>query len=121
MKQAVTQEAIAGFCHRTLEALLRDWNAPPSGIVDMLRLQRRMAINVRSVVAAAEVTSWAVELEEQVAAWIAMTDRYLTWIEILAEKTLEELAPLGPEALLAILQDLSRAPSLHDLAHGQVS
>ena len=50
----------------------------------------------------------------------ATRDRYLTWIEILAEKTEEELAALGPAALAAIRRDLSQAPSLFDLAHGRI-
>ena len=120
LQQAVTQEGVAGFCHQTLATLLRAWHAPASTIVDLLRQQRGMAINVSSVVAAAGVTPWARELEEQVAAWTTIADRYLTWIEILAEKTVEELAPLGQEALLAIQQDLVLAPSLHELAHGRL-
>ena len=59
-------------------------------------------------------------MEEQVSAWLRITDRYLTWIEILDEKTEEEVAPLGPEALLAIRQALYHAPSLLDLAHGHI-
>ncbi len=121
LKQSMTQEGITGYCHRTLEPLIREWNAPPSSIVELIRLQRRMAITVCSALDAAGVTPWAIELEGQVTAWTGITDRYFTWIEILAEKSLEELAPLGPEALLAIRQDLSRAPSLHDLAHGQAN
>ena len=80
-----------------------------------------MAIDVGPVVSSAAGSPWALELEEQMAALTALTDCYLTWVEILAEKSPEEMAPLGPEALLAIRQDLSRPPSLHDLAHGQVS
>ena len=56
----------------------------------------------------------------QVSAWLRIADRYLTWIEILDEKTEAELAPLGLEALLAIRQALSRAPSLLDLANGRI-
>ncbi|KAF0216735.1 MAG: hypothetical protein FD174_3558 [Geobacteraceae bacterium] len=120
LKQAVTREGIVGCCHPTLEALLADWHAPPSGIVELLRLQRQMQVNVSSVVAAAEATPWAAELEQQLSAWVRNSDRYLTWIEILAEKTEGELAQLGPATLLAIRQDLSRAPSLFALAHGRI-
>ena len=58
-------------------------------------------------------------MEQQVLAWRRIMDRYLVWIEILAEKEEEELGPLGPEALLAIRQALSLAPSLLDLAQGR--
>ncbi len=121
LKQAVTQAGNAGFSHHTLDALLQQWHNPPSDIADLLRLQRRMAIDVGSVVGSAAGSSWALELEEQAVALTALTDCYLTWVEILAEKSPAEITPLGPDALLAVRQDLSRAPSLHDLAHGEVS
>ena len=120
LKQAATLEGTAALYHHELDQLLAEWHAPPSGIVDLLRLQRRMQIKVGSVCAAAEAAPWAAELEQQVAAWVRNSDSYLTWIEILAEKTGEELAQLGPAALLAIRQDLSQAPSLSALAHGRI-
>jgi len=36
-------------------------------------------------------------MDEQVSAWLRITDRYLTWIEILDEKKEEEITPLGLE------------------------
>ncbi len=120
LKKAIAIAGVAGFYHHTLDQLLAEWIAPPSGIVDLLRLQRRMEANVRSVVAASGVSPWSAELEQQVAAWDQNRDRYLAWIEILAEKSEEELAWLGPEALHAIRRDLSQAPSLFDLAHGRI-
>lgn len=121
LKQQAVLEGITGLYRQTLDQLLAEWNGPPSAIVDLLRLQRRIEVNVRSVVAAAGVTPWVAELEQQASAWAQNSDHYLTWIEILAEKTEEELAPLGAMALLAIRQDLSQLPSLADLAHGQAS
>jgi cyclic beta-1,2-glucan synthetase len=120
LKQAVALEGITGHNRQTLDHLLAEWNAPPSGIVGLLRLQRGMQVKVGSVVAAAGAAPWAAELEQQVAAWVRNRDRYLTWIEILAEKTEEELAPLGHIALLAIRQDLSQTPSLFALAHDKI-
>ena len=119
LKQTVTQEGLAGF-RQTIEIFLRDWRAPLSGLVDLLRLQRRIEANVSAVVAASGAAPWAAELEQQVVAWAQNRERYLLWIEIMAEKTGEELAPLGPTALLAIREDLSQAPSLFDIAHGRV-
>src|SRR6185369_4855999 len=121
LKQAAASEGISGRYRHVLDQLLAEWSAPPSGIVDLLHLQRRMALNVGSVVAAAGAAPWGAELEQQVAAWVQNSDSYLTWIEILAEKTAQEQAQLGPAALLAIRQDLSLAPSLADLAHGRIS
>ena len=120
LQQDSTSAGITGLYRHTLDELLTEWNAPPSGIIDLLRLQRRMQIDVDSVVAAAGAAPWAAELEQQVSAWVQNSDSYLTWIEILAEKSLQDLAPLGAEALLAIQQDLSRPPSLHDLAHDRI-
>jgi cyclic beta-1,2-glucan synthetase len=120
LKQALTQAGSTGFCHKTLEAPLRDWHTPPSGVVELLRLQRRMQVNVGSVVASAGILSWGAELERQSSAWTGNSDRYLSWMEILAEKSEDELAPLGAAAQLAVRQDLSRAPTLFDLAHDRI-
>jgi len=102
---------------QALDQLLIDWNAPPSAIIDLLRLQRRMQVRVGSAIAGAVTTSWVTELEQQILAWSQNSDSYLLWIEILAEKSGLELAPLGPEAILAIRHDLLEAPSLFALTH----
>ena len=120
LKHVVNREGTVGFCHETLETLLADWHEPPSDIIELLRLQRRMQANISAVIAAAGITAWAKEMEVQAAAWLTISERYLGWIEILAEKTLPELAPLGSAALLAIRHDLAQAPSLVDLAHGRI-
>lgn len=120
LKQSVTSEKIAGFYFQTLEALLHDWHAPPSDVIDLLHLQRRAEINVSSVVAAAGTIPWGSELERQVAAWSRNSGNYLAWIEILAEKSGEELITLGDAAQRAIAQDLAVAPSLFDLAHDRI-
>ena len=50
LKQAVSvRKDVTGFDRQILDQLLAEWNAPPSGIVDLLRLQRRMQVNVRSL------------------------------------------------------------------------
>jgi cyclic beta-1,2-glucan synthetase len=121
LKQVAGRERRAGFDLHFLDELLNEWNTPPAGIVDELRLLRRMEGNFRVPLVPGGAASWAGEMEEQVAAWIAISDRYLTWIEILAEKSGEELAPLGTAAVMAIREDLSRPPSLFALAHGRVA
>ena len=67
-----------------------------------------------------EAAYWGRQMKSQVSAWIRIADRYLPWIEILAEKTEEEITPLGLEALLAIRQVLFQAPSIVDLAQGRI-
>ena len=118
--QSAAFKGSGGPARQTLDRLLAEWYAPPSGTVALLRLQRRMQVQVGAVVASAAAAPWDAELERQVAAWVRNSDRYLRWIEILAEKTEEELLPLGPAALLAIRQDLAQAPSLFALAHGRI-
>ena len=49
-----------------------------------------------------------------------IADRYLTWIEVLDEKTEEELAQLGLDELLVLRQNLHHAPSLLDIAKGHL-
>jgi cyclic beta-1,2-glucan synthetase len=120
LKQGIGLERRADLNLHSLDALLTEWESPPARIVDELRLLRRMEGNFRIPLVSGGATSWAGEMEEQVAAWITIADRYLTWIEILSEKTEMELALLGEAALLAIRQDLSQAPSLFDLAHGRI-
>ncbi len=120
LKRALVQPGAGNACLPALEALLREWHSPPPAVVDQLGLQRRMAIDLHTVVTTAGPTPWAGELAEQGSAWQMLSERYLTWIEILAEKSDAELAPLGEAVLAAIRQDLSRAPSLADLAHGRI-
>jgi hypothetical protein len=59
-------------------------------------------------------------MEKQVAAWLGTADRYLPWIKILEEKTEAEVAVLGSEAVLAFRHDLGDAPSLLNLANGNI-
>ena len=63
---------------------------------------------------------WAEQLERQTSAARHIADRYLGWMEILAEKPEQDIALLGPQAVRAVRKDLSRAPSLSDLANGRV-
>jgi cyclic beta-1,2-glucan synthetase len=107
---------------------MRAWEAPPDRIADALRLLRRVEGSVRALADEARESAdveagtayWARQMQRQISAWLRITDRYLPWIEILDEKTEEEVAQLCPEAVLAIRHDLSCAPSLLDLANGHI-
>ncbi len=120
LKRALIQPETGGACLPGLEALLREWHSPPPAIVDQLGSAAPDGDGAQAVVTtAAGAIPWAAELAEQASSWQAISERYLTWIEILAEKTGEELAPLGEAALAAIGHDLVRAhPRFVDLAHG---
>jgi cyclic beta-1,2-glucan synthetase len=119
LKEMVGQERLAGFDRDLLDQLLGQWLTPPAALIDKLLLLRRTADNLRVTLVPGGEASWAGEMEEQVAAWMASCQRYLGWIEILAEKSPAELAPLGPATLAAVGLDLRQAPSLADLAHGR--
>jgi cyclic beta-1,2-glucan synthetase len=103
-----------------LKTLLPELHTPPATLVDQLDLQHRMVTGLNTIATAEGESPWAAELAEQVSAWQTISECYLTWIEILAEKTAEELSPLGNSVLAAIRQDLAQAPSLADLAHGRI-
>jgi cyclic beta-1,2-glucan synthetase len=128
LKQAVKKEGTAGWNMQLLDELLGAWESSTGRIVDQIGLLRRVETSVRTLADGARETSeieagaayWARQMERQIAAWIKIADRYLSWIEILAEKTDEQLAPLGSEALLAIHAAIQQAPALLDLAHGNI-
>jgi cyclic beta-1,2-glucan synthetase len=67
-----------------------------------------------------EPVYWAVQIEQQLQAWIHAANRYAQWLEWLAEKPEAFFAPLGEEALLRRREALAAAPSLDSLAHGDV-
>jgi cyclic beta-1,2-glucan synthetase len=128
-QEAAAQEGVSGMDTDALGGLLHACRRPTDGIVGALGLLRRMEETVESLATRARETSadetgaayWAAEMERQVLAWRNTADRYLAWIDILYEKTGEELAQLGGEAILPLRQQLSQAPSLYDLAKGHVS
>ncbi len=105
------------------------WKSPPDRASDALLLLRRTERIVRELaekargsdVARESTGYWTGEMENQLESWLTITDRYLAWIEILAEKTEEDIAGLDPDVLPAFRQALQHAPSLLDLAHGNIA
>jgi cyclic beta-1,2-glucan synthetase len=128
LKQTAEEEGVSDLDTRGFDELMREWEEPPDRIVDALRLLRRMEAGVRVLAEAwrgsaedkAGTAYWAAEMERQVSSWLGIGDRYLGWIEILGEKTEEEIAPLGLEVSLARRESLHHAPSLLDIANGNV-
>jgi cyclic beta-1,2-glucan synthetase len=127
-KEAAAREGIPHPNAGAIGELTRISRSPTSGVVDQLRLLRRLEGVARAAFEGASRAAedepgsayWAVQIRDQVSAWRDIRDRYLTWIEIIAEKTEEQLAGLGAEALQAIHGVLEHAPSLYDLATGNV-
>jgi cyclic beta-1,2-glucan synthetase len=129
LKQSTEQEDISGLDGHALDELMSAWETPPDCIAGALHLLRQMEGGVKALADKARDSAgfeagaayWARQMERQTSAWIEIIDRYLAWIEILAEKKEEEIAQLGQDVLLAFRQDLHRAPSLYDLANGHIS
>jgi cyclic beta-1,2-glucan synthetase len=108
--------------------LLRDWESPPATVADMLTILRRTHIDAvdlsarpsGSAPSEESVVYWMRQIRNQLAAWKHIADRYLTWIEILNEKTMEDIVAMDPDAGPAFRQAVSRAPSLGELASGDI-
>jgi len=128
LKLVVEREGLTGFNAQALDELLHAWESPPEHIADSLHLLRRtkgiaatLANEGReSAGAAAEAVYWALQVEGQASAWVDIAERYLAWVDVLNEKTEEEVAGLGQDALVSFHHALRRAPSLFDLANGHV-
>ncbi len=97
-----------------------EFDLPPSDILGLLGLLRSIEPLLNIKAAIAETPSWAGELQQQMEDWTQNNNRYLHWIEILAEKSEDELSPLNSQVLSAIHHDLQRAPSLAELACGKI-
>ncbi|MDF1501161.1 MAG: glucoamylase family protein [Anaerolineales bacterium] len=129
LRQVVLDEAAVGFDVRALGELLRALDTSPDRIFQTLGRLRRLETHIRKLSAAAVPSAavqkgtadWIRLMQSQFTAWQGLADRYLVWIEILVEKTADEVAGLDPEALPAYQEALQNAPSLFDLAHGHVA
>jgi cyclic beta-1,2-glucan synthetase len=127
--QAVVAEKASGVDTGALHELLHTWETPPGRIVDSLRMLRQVEHSVRDIAVTAggaaavggSVSYWANQMQRQLEAWLNIADRYLAWIEILGEKSEEELAMLDPNGAPAFRQALHQAPSLQDLANGKLA
>ena len=128
LRQTAHKANPAGLDVHTLNDLLRAWESPPDHIVDQLLLLRRAGRSVGELADKAngialsqtDAGYWVRQLESQLAAWLSIADRYLAWIEILAESTEEEVAGLDPDVPPALKKALHHAPSLQDLADGNL-
>ena len=128
LKEAIEKVGISDLDGHALDELLRAWEDPPERIADALCLLQRVDGNVRTLAdqvresagVEAGAAYWAREMQRQLSAWLMIADRYLTWIEVLDEKTEEEIAQLGLDELLVLRQNLHHAPSLLDIAKGHL-
>ena len=128
LQQVILDGKHSGFDMHALGELLRVWESQPGTVAALIGLLRRMEIDVRdlskissvSAVAEESVAYWIRQIQSQLAAWKEIVDRYLAWVEILGEKTVEEIAEMDPDAVPAFREALHSAPSLQDLAGGHI-
>jgi cyclic beta-1,2-glucan synthetase len=128
LRQVVREERFSGPDVHALDDLLRAWKSPPDSITDLLRLLRRTESSIKLLSEKSFGSSdeqgnaeyWVKQVQRQGGAWVNIADRYLAWIEILAEKTDKEVTELDPDALPAFRQALQNPPSLKDLAGGNI-
>jgi cyclic beta-1,2-glucan synthetase len=66
-----------------------------------------------------EATYWAGQIEAQVASWIALVERYLSWVELLDHEFAGIAGLEGPDTHAALLLALAQTPSLRELATGE--
>lgn len=86
LKQVAGTERLGGFDIRILDTLLSQWQSPSDHLGEALGLLREMEASFRVSPVPKGAASWAGEMEEQVAAWLTIANRYLNWAEILARR-----------------------------------
>ncbi len=124
LRQAIREEKLTGWNTQMLSELARELENPPERVMDALRLLRRLAREVgklaeSDIVAASGKTDmkyWVGQLQSQFTAWLDIGRRYMGWIEILEEKTEEELSILSPDIIPIFKHIIHTAPSLKGLA-----
>ncbi len=89
-------------------------------VIGLIRLQKSLEEYVGSIHGISAKVDLVNELSEEMAAWTLNRKSYLMWVEILTEKSKEELIPLGAEFFSAVNHDLQQAPSLTALAAGRI-
>ena len=128
LRQTVRGETYSGMVAPGLDELMHMWESPPDHTVDALYLLRRAERSVNALAEEAGGVSsglegaayWVGQIRSQHAAWLGIGNRYLEWIEILAEKAEKDVAELFPDAIPSFRQVIQSAPSLKDLADGNV-
>ena len=129
LKQIVERDGASEDKPGILDEMMREWEASPARLVDAIRLLRQAEAGLSTLTFVASESSsaqtdaeyWANEMRQQLASWLTITTRYLAWVEILGEKTEEEISQLGSDFRQTLRQGMDRAPSLFDLAHGNIA
>jgi cyclic beta-1,2-glucan synthetase len=128
LSQTCRQEFGSGKILRAVRKLAQTVKTPPANHADAWRALRQAGTDIQTLTdsirseAGAESASagWALQLENQVQAWIQIADRYLAWMAILAEKPRSEIEALDAGSRPLLTPWLDQSPSLGDLAAGKV-
>ncbi|MCD6526728.1 MAG: glycosyl transferase [Desulfuromonas sp.] len=126
------QEGSDSSTSEQLDQSLKMCETPPWQIADALYLLRALIDELSTQQMPSDMqtstapppsaqSTWESQMVEQAAAWRSLADDYLHWIEILAEKSEEQLSELGLLTVHAIRHELTHPPTLHDLAHEKVA
>ena len=109
------------------ETLASAFSDPPKRMDEIIRRLRsamapaqQLAARVRQDESTPEeATYWAGQIEAQVASWIALVERYLSWVELLDHEFAGIAGLEGPDTHAALLLALAQTPSLRELATGE--
>ncbi|MDX9826134.1 MAG: glucoamylase family protein [Spirochaetia bacterium] len=118
LRQVCREEQISGDTAHALKKLEFSLESSSASIIDILRIAGRVQSDIPPLAEKAETAYWSAQVQSSAAAWLGIADRYFAWIEILSEKTEEEIAVLDPQAAAAFHTALKQAPSLKELAGG---
>lgn len=131
-QQTCTLQQLEILEQENFDQLLEDCAEPQTSIADMMRLFRRcddrvtrliekMPSRAESDPESESDSGWLEQLRIQLDDWRPYVDGYLGWAERLGEKSDEEIAKLGLEAVQTVRKDLTTAPSLNQLVSGEVA
>jgi cyclic beta-1,2-glucan synthetase len=121
--EAARQEGLPHADIAPLIAAARDCRNPADGVHGLLSRLSRIQNDLPGAGGTESETEsayWAEQVLRHAAALAASRDRYLGWIEILCEKTMAEVRSFSADLAQALSRDLQNAPSLYDLASGNV-
>lgn len=119
------REEKGGNTHE-VDDFLRVFELPPTKAFEAILLLQKTERQVAQFAAVIDVGKnpgagyWTGEIKNQLAAWNATAERYLSWLDILAQIPEEDFAAMAPEAMADFRQVITHAPCLAELAAGNV-
>lgn len=125
--EEMEKEKLASEIRREAHQILDLVRSCPAEAGEIIRLVRKMHREVDAFAGSmreqaglhAGAAYWARQLERQVTAVLAVIDRCLPWMEVLAERSERDLAEAGMQDLLIMHLRLHTPPSLRSLASGR--